>query len=166
MVLTSEAVQAMLEAWGISRSAFELYRRNRPGDPDGAVFGDLVLDRICRVGLNQFADRRAAAWFRTWVYEFGWRSPVLGLGAAHCVDVPFMFDNLRGKWSRALVGDEAPQQLADEMHRAFVRFATGGDPDWEPWNPARPVMTFDAPNSQVVYAPREDERLALLGESR
>ena len=161
--LTREAVEATLPLFGISRAALEVYERNRRGDDAAALYGALVLDLICRVGLNWFADRRSASGAPTWVYEFGWPSPVLELGPAHCVDLPFLFDNLDQRWSRALVGDAAPQRLADEMHGAFVRFAKTGDPGWEPWTAARPVMTFDSPASKVVNAPREDERLALSG---
>lgn len=159
--LNADVVEALLPAVGISRAVFDLYRRNRPGDDPVAVYGALVLDWICRLGLNWFADRRSAVGARTWAYEFAWRSPVLGLGAAHCVDLPFLFDNLDDEWSRALVGDAAPQPVADEMHGAFVRFAKTGDPGWEQWNHKRPVMTFDSPDQYVAYAPRDEERLAL-----
>lgn len=162
--LTREVVEATLARFGISKGTLELYERNRPGDDAAALYGVLVLDLICRVGLNWFADRRAASGAPTWVYEFAWPSPVLDLGPAHCVDLPFLFDRLDEHWSRALVGDGAPQQLADEMHGSFVRFAKNGDPGWEPWTPARPVMSFDHPESHVVNAPREDERLALMGQ--
>jgi len=163
--LTREVVEATLPRFGLSRAALEVYGRNRPGDDAAALYGAIVLDLICRVGLNWFADRRSASGAPTWVYEFGWPSPVLDLGPAHCVDLPFLFDNLDDEWSRALVGEDPPQRLADEMHGAFVHFAKTGDPGWEPWSAARPVMTFDSPASEVVYAPRDDERRALLGEA-
>lgn len=159
--LTDDVVHAILEAAGVSRATFDLYQSHRRHDDAAAVYGAIVLDWIIRAGMNKFADRRSAHGAGTWVYEFAWPSPVLDLGAAHCVDLPFLFDNLGDVWSRALLGDAAPQHLADEVHGAFVRFAKTGDPGWEPWTPARPVMTFDSPTSRVVHAPREDERLVL-----
>jgi para-nitrobenzyl esterase len=163
--LTREVVESAVRAFGLSPTALAVYERNRPGQDAAAIYGALVLDLICRVGLNSFADRRSVRGAPTWVYEFAWPSPVLDLGPAHCVDLPFFFDNLEDEWSRALAGDRAPQPLADEMHTALVRFARTGDPGWDAWTAARPVMTFDDPVSQIVNAPREDERLALLERS-
>ena len=161
----SEWIEGALAAYGVSDETFELYRRNRPDDSETVAFGALLMDYICRVGLNLYADNRSAAGARTWAYEFAWKSPVMDLGAAHCVDLPFLFDNLVDDAPRRLIGDAAPQPLADEVHGAFVRFARTGDPGWEAWNEQRPVMTFDSPQSAVVCAPREDERVALARAS-
>jgi para-nitrobenzyl esterase len=161
LTLRDEQARAALTRLGVDDATFDLYAGNRPGETPGEVLGSILLDRICRVGLNLLADRRAELGGRTWVYEFAWRSPVLDLRAGHCVDLPFLFDNLDDPASQALVGRSAPRELARLVHGAFVRFARCGDPDWEMWNPSRPVMTFDSPRSAVVLAPREDERLAL-----
>ncbi|MEU7003222.1 carboxylesterase family protein [Nonomuraea sp. NPDC046570] len=143
---------------GISRRTLRLYRRNRPGASPGDLFGALVTDLMLRVPKNNLADARAG---RTWMYEFAWRSPVLGLGAAHGLEVCFVFDTLDSADAAAIAGPARPQSLADDMHAAWVRFATDGDPGWPEWDARRPVMTFDSPGGGVVYAPREDERLAL-----
>lgn len=164
--MTPDVVEAVLVALGINDADFEVYRRNRPGASAATVYGDFILDLVIRPGLNRFADRRAASGVPTWAYDFGWQSPVLGLGAAHCVDLPFLFDNLDGEWSRALVGDRAPQRLADEFHGAFVRFAATGDPGWKAWDSTRPFMTFDAAGGRVVEDPRRDERVVLAGYLR
>lgn len=159
--MTPELIETALSFLGVDREAFDLYRRNRPTDSAAMAYGALSLDWICRVGLNMFADERLARGGRTWVYEFAWKSKVMDLGATHVVDLPFLFDILATPDAHMLVGDDAPQELADEFHGAVLRFARGDDPGWEAWSPARPVMTFDAPRSSVVYAPRDDERLAL-----
>jgi para-nitrobenzyl esterase len=57
-----------------------------------------------------------------------------------------------------LMGEDPPQDLADGMHAAWVRFARTGDPGWEAWSAQRPVQTFDSPTSRVVHAPREETR--------
>ncbi|RKS08190.1 para-nitrobenzyl esterase [Nocardiopsis sp. Huas11] len=97
---------------------------------------------------------------RTFVYEFAWRSPVMDLGACHALEIGFVFDTLRS--SEELTGTDAPQPLADAMHRAWVSFATTGDPGWAEWSARRPVMVFDDPDSGVVFAPRDEELRAWL----
>jgi para-nitrobenzyl esterase len=145
----------------VKPSAFRLYRRNRPGESAGMVLGAILMDLICRDGMNKFADARLRQGGRTFVYELAWRSPHLDLGAAHGIDVPFVFDALHSTDAHMLLGDSAPQSLADEMHSAWVRFASTGDPGWPQWAAERPVMVFDSPSGRVVNSPREEERLAV-----
>jgi para-nitrobenzyl esterase len=142
----------------IGRRILQPYRANRPGASRGVIFGALATDILLRLPVNRVADARLKSGAKTHVYEFTWPSPVLELGAAHAIELGFVFDGLHeSDWS-GLVGREAPQQLADDMHGSWIRFAKTGDPGWEPWSALRPVQTFDAPKSAVVYAPREDER--------
>lgn len=65
-----------------------------------------------------------------------WPSPTTG-DARHCVDLPFFFDILGAPTVRRLMGTEAPQQVADELHGAAVRLLRGQVPDWEAWTPDR-----------------------------
>lgn len=146
---------------GISARAVRLFRRNRPGAPVGAVLGALATDVLLRVPLQRVADARRSAGAETYVYELAWRSPVADLGAAHAVELGFVFDGLATPDSRALAGPEAPQSLATSMHSAWVAFATTGDPGWQRWDETRPVRVFDGEGDPVVLAPRDDERAAL-----
>jgi para-nitrobenzyl esterase len=143
---------------GIPGKAIRTFRRNRKGAKAGVVFGDLATDMLLRVPKNRLADARAG---RTWMYEFAWRTPVLDLGAAHALDLGFVFDTLDTTEADAFAGPERPRALADEMHAAWVRFAKTGEPGWAEWDESRPVMTFDFPTSAVVHAPRDDERASL-----
>jgi para-nitrobenzyl esterase len=92
----------------------------------------------------------------TYVYEFGWRSKMLNLGAAHVVELPFVFDNL--STPDLPVDSDLPTDLAAEMHSTWIRFATTGDPGWQPFDASYPVMTFGAGPAKVVCDPRGDER--------
>ena len=70
---------------------------------------------------------------RSWVFEFDWRSPALNgeLGAAHAVELPFVFDTLpAASGPGALLGEHPPQALADRIHALWVRFATDGSLPW------------------------------------
>lgn len=147
----------------ISGRILGVYRENRPDASRAELFGALATDLLLRLPFNRIADARLAGPAPTYLYEFAWPSPVRGLGAAHAVELGFVFDRLDSPDSVALVGAAAPQQLADDMHAAWVRFATTGDPGWPAWNAARPVQVFTAPASGVVLAPREDERAAWAG---
>jgi hypothetical protein len=42
----------------------------------------------------------------------------------------FVFDTLDEEGMEAMLGDAPPQQIADTMHKAWVNFATTGDPCW------------------------------------
>jgi carboxylesterase type B len=86
------------------------------------------------------------------------------MGAAHCVDVPFAFDNLDAPGAEVALGPEPPQALADHMHRAWVDFVTEGDPGWPAFRvDTRPAMvsTARAPWSMTPCAFR-----APCGEPR
>ncbi|WP_327713069.1 carboxylesterase family protein [Streptomyces sp. NBC_00464] len=134
-----------------------LYRAARPGAKPGVILGEMATDLLLRGPLNRLADARPA---RTFLYEFAWRSPVLELGACHALEIGFVFDNLRH--GEGLTGPDAPQPLADVMHRAWIAFASSGDPGWSAWDARRPVMVFDHPDTGVVLAPRQEELQAWL----
>ncbi|NEB35415.1 carboxylesterase family protein [Streptomyces sp. SID14515] len=159
-----------------------LYRAGRPGAKPGVILGEIATDLLLRGPLNRLADSRlpdaglpdsrlpdtgtggpaasAARPARTFFYEFAWRSPVLDLGACHALEIGFVFDNLRH--GEALTGPDAPQPLADAMHRAWVDFAAFGDPGWTAWDSRRPVRVFDHPRTSTVLAPRQEELRAWL----
>ena len=83
------------------------------------------------------------------------------MGAAHAIDIGFVFDTLAAPDSIALGGPDAPQSLADVMHRAWVRFVIDGEPGWERWSQRRPVQAFDADGGHIDYAPRAEELAGL-----
>lgn len=151
---------------GISAATVRTFRRNRPKAPTGEVLGAMATDVLLRVPLNRVADARAGAGADTWVYEFAWRSPVGenghgALGAAHAMEIGFVFDHLDSPEAVRMAGPSAPQSLATAMHDAWVAFAKAGDPGWQRWDATRPVRTFDGVDDAIVLAPRDDERAAL-----
>lgn len=116
---------------------------------------------VSALGLR-VGSRRASTWdgYRPGEGdpELAWPTPVGSLGACHALELGFVFDTL-GTGS-AMAGEDAPQHLADQMHRAWVAFARDGDPGWTAWTPdLAAVMIFDV-ESEVVNGARADE-LAL-----
>jgi para-nitrobenzyl esterase len=149
-------------AWfKFSPRTIQQYRRGRPHTAALEILGALLTDAFMRGPANRFADMRHRQGAATYVYEFAWRSPRMHLGAAHAVDVTFVFDTLDSDESAAIAGPDRPQSLATEMHTAWVNFARSGQPGWPAWDDSRPVMVFNTPSSAVVLAPREEERRAV-----
>ncbi|MFI8230821.1 carboxylesterase/lipase family protein [Streptomyces sp. NPDC085900] len=133
------------------------YRALHPQAGTAEIVGQMVTDHLLRRPLHRLADARPGG---SWVYEFGWPSGLPDLGSCHALELGFVFDSGDLPESRKLAGDGAPQELADAMHGAWVRFAADGDPGWEAWDPRHPVRIFDAEEPRTAYGPRDAE-LAL-----
>ena len=118
-----------------------LLARLRAAEP-GASAGRLAAQAISEMAFHgptrALRERHASLRDRaTYGYRFAWRSPALGgrLGAAHAIDVPFVFDGVQepryaGADDRVLGPSGGPQELADRIHGAWVRFVESGDPGW------------------------------------
>ncbi|WP_431901360.1 carboxylesterase/lipase family protein [Nonomuraea sp. bgisy101] len=131
----------------VPRKEVAALRRARPGAGSGELLGELTTDLLLRRPMRALADARGA---RTWMYEFAWRSPVHDLGAAHAVELNYVFDTLGTPEAEAICGADRPQELADLMHGAWVRFVREGEPGWPAWDEGRPVMVFDSPGGGVL----------------
>ncbi|KQR82319.1 carboxylesterase/lipase family protein [Sphingomonas sp. Leaf343] len=96
----------------------------------GRALTDAMTDLVFRWPARRFAEEHRG---RTHVYEFEWRSTAFGgeLGAAHAVEIPFVFDTLAtATGPEGLLGRTAPQELADRMHRLWIDFARDGSLPW------------------------------------
>jgi para-nitrobenzyl esterase len=96
----------------------------------GRALTDAMTDLVFRWPARRFAEEHRG---RTHVYEFEWRSTAFGgeLGAAHAVEIPFVFDTLAtATGPDGLLGQTAPQELADRMHRLWIDFARDGSLPW------------------------------------
>ncbi|MFD0024851.1 carboxylesterase/lipase family protein [Streptomyces sp. NPDC058382] len=155
--LSRTKLRLALLKFKVPRATARTYRANRPEATPGELLGALATDLLLRVPLNLLADARTGAPGSTHLYEFGWPSPVQRLGACHGLEIGFVLDNLDRPDAVALAGRDAPQELADAMHAAWVRFAGSGDPGWPAWDASRPVMAFGPGAPGLVRAPRDDE---------
>lgn len=156
--VTMEALTGIAGARGIPPALVDLYRANRPGASAGDVLSALLTDAYFRLPMHAVVGARDEG--TSWVYEFAWPSDHFDLRAAHAVDIPFVFDTLGAKGAPGLTGSQPPQKLADEMHSAWVRFASTGDPGWPVYDEQRTVMVFDEAGGREVADPRGDERAA------
>lgn len=106
-------------------------------------------ERLYRQPARRLAEAQHAAGGRVHMYRLSWESPAFDgrIGAAHGTDLPFVWDNLADPMAAKLLGPEPPQALADEMHGAWVRFVTTGDPGWTRYEPAQPrTRDFGGPS--------------------
>ncbi|WCD90126.1 Phenmedipham hydrolase [Streptomyces xanthophaeus] len=135
---------------------YAAYERARPGARPADVLMDLVTDELFRVPCLRLAEARAASGNPVWAYQFDLPTPAHGgrLGAAHCLELPFVFDNF-DQWAHApFLAGLAPavrDGLAAVMHRAWIAFVRTGDPnhpDLPRWNPygerTRTTLRFDS----------------------
>lgn len=90
--------------------------------------GAILSLGMVRVPVARIVGSRAAT-APTWTYDFRHRSPVSGT-AAHCLELPFVFDLLDADGVTTVLGDNPPQRLADQVHADWVRFVTSRTLPW------------------------------------
>lgn len=144
--ITDEALSALAAVYGLPAEGLSAYRAAHPGESAGDLFSAIQTDWYWRIPAVRLADAHATnARACTYTYEFAWRSPQVGgrLGAAHSVEIPFVFDTL-GLGTEAILRRSPPQSLADTMHRAWASFAADDNCGWPRYDPVhRRTVRFD-----------------------
>lgn len=127
---------------GLSPEAVRAYRAQLPPSQQtpGELLSALQSDFYYRVPAQRIAAL-ASEWARcAYRYEFGWASPQWRnrLGAAHAVELPFVFANLHTAQGQEFTGAAPPANLAQAMHQSWASFARQGDPGWARYDGAEP----------------------------
>ena len=147
-----------------------IYRKDRPKASNLDLALILETDASpFRSGTETQAERKAALGKApVYVYRFQWYSPVSGgrLRAMHCMDIPFVFENV--DISKSVVGDGPDRSaLADKMSSAWVAFARSGNPNhkglakWDPFTSDRRATMIFNTECRAVNDPYREERLAV-----
>ncbi|WP_254913935.1 carboxylesterase/lipase family protein [Sphingobium sp. Z007] len=136
-----ERIGRLLATWFIhkhqpqARKLLKAYGMGAKGVKPGHAFTNALHDLVFRWPARRFAEAHRG---RTHMYEFAWRSPLfatptsIGLGAAHGMELPFVFDTLASTTGpEGLCGEAPPQALSDRVHRIWVDFATDGRLPWD-----------------------------------
>ena len=110
----------------------------------GTVYHEFTRDQedpiFKPLALQQAGDRTAAGCAPVYFYQFTWESPVLdgALGSTHCIEIPFVFDNVLRHRTFTGGGEDAVQ-LGHRVSKLWTSFAKTGKPQaegmpvWEPW---------------------------------
>ncbi|MCM1150627.1 MAG: carboxylesterase/lipase family protein [Alistipes sp.] len=133
---------------------------------------DLIdFDAVFRPGaLEQGRLKAAQQGAPVYMYMFCWESPVMDgiLRSTHCMEIPFVFDNVVRHASMTGGGAEA-RALGAKMSDAWISFArcgvpsAGGLPEWEPYDAERgATLLFDA-ECKMTYN-HDRELIALVRE--
>jgi len=163
--VTEEALVGAIAGYGLPvDDALATYRERYPDAGPGDLLAAIQTDWYWRLPAVRLAEAHAPQSGTTAMYEFAWPSPAFDgrLGACHAIEIPFVFDTL-GRDTEGLWGPDPPQTLADEVHAAWVRFATDGAVDWSGYGlDRRATRHFDTPSS-VVDDPLAVERALWNG---
>ena len=110
----------------------------------GTVYHEFTRDQedpiFKPLALQQAQDRASAGCAPVYMYQFTWESPVLdgALGSTHCIEIPFVFDNVLLHRTFTGGGDDAVE-LGHRVSRLWTSFAKTGKPEaegmpaWEAW---------------------------------
>ncbi|MGK5529753.1 carboxylesterase/lipase family protein [Streptomyces sp. URMC 129] len=141
------------KAMALPESALAEYRAAHPGLSDRDLYVLIMSDGVFRVPTLWSARNHPG---RAWCYELAWATPALGgiLRACHALDVPLVFGNPAGRpLGELLLGDPVPAEaetLSKEIRKAWVAFATTGDPGWPEYREGEALArVWDLPVSVV-----------------
>ena len=110
----------------------------------GTVYHEFTRDQedpiFKPLARKQAADRTAAGCAPVYFYQFTWESPVLdgALGSTHCIEIPFVFDNVLLHRTFTGGGEDAIE-LGHRVSALWASFAKDGKPqaegipEWQVW---------------------------------
>lgn len=157
--VTDELLKLALMGYGYNPEALPVLGAG--ADQPGEILTRLITEWYFWIPSIRLAEALSRRGDKAYLYEFAWRTPIYDgrMGAGHYTEVPFVFDTL-GIETEPLLGPNPPQQVADAMHGAWVRFVKTGEPGWAAYDePARSTMVFDEA-SRVQNDPHAQNRAA------
>src|SRR5947209_4533227 len=114
-----------------AKPALAIYTEARAGPSPELAWIDMMSHLVFRMSAIRLADLQVQQGAPVWMYRFDWESPAFGgvLGAAHAMDIPFVWNTLDTEIARRFTGDSPTRQpLADLMHAAWAAFIRSGTP--------------------------------------
>ena len=156
------------EQWKDKSDAYlNAVRKAYPGDT--AAKDLLDVDTMFRPGAVEQANEKVAlqGGAPVYMYLFTWQSPVFDgkYKALHCMELPFVFDNIE-RAKNMTGGGQGAHELAAKVSQAWINFAKTGNPnhsglpEWPAYNSAdTPTMHFD---TSCEVKPQMDKELFAL----
>ena len=148
----------------------EMYRKENPDLSPSALYFRIATYPGMGSGSVAIAERKAALGKApAYLYRLDWETPVLDgkLISPHGLEMPFVFDNVKGGGVGLTGGGEEAQKMADRLSEAWIAFAATGNPNtsrsglpqWDPYDTEkRPTMIFNN-ESRVESDPLKEQRL-------
>lgn len=120
---------------GAEKALAKAKSRRAPAHP-GAILADLRADEAFNDQSAEFAAAQARHGAYSYMYQFDWQSLRAGLGACHCLDLPFLFGNFEtwvGAGAASVAGADLAelQDLSGIFQNALMTFARTGSPEGE-----------------------------------
>ncbi|MFF4529320.1 carboxylesterase/lipase family protein [Streptomyces sp. NPDC001407] len=162
---TDEDARTALDLFAPAPDGAGAYRAARPAATAEELLEAVYSDAFFRMPSQQLAEANAVAGGASFLFDLRLASPALGgiLGACHSLDVPLAFGTLDSPAGKQLLGDRpSPEAVAvsEELRRAWVRFASTGDPGWAPYRPdQRLTRVLDAESETVPYPGQSSRRI-------
>ncbi|MGW7002686.1 carboxylesterase family protein [Streptomyces sp. NPDC054933] len=154
---TDQDARTALDLFAPAPDGTGTYRAAHPQATPEELLETVYSDALFRMPSLQLAQANAAVGGTSFLFELRLASPAFGgaLGACHSLDVPLAFGTLDSPTGGALLGGPpTPEAIAvsRELQRAWVRFATTGDPGWAAYLPDRQLTrVLDAESKTLPY---------------
>jgi para-nitrobenzyl esterase len=114
-----------------------------------------------------FAELQSA-YNDVYMYLWDWDSNIDGLGAAHAVELPFVFGTFDSKTAKMTAGENLPEELSLRTQATWAAFAASGNPGiegeatWEKFDPeTRSTMVINDGDWVIENDPLPDGRKYL-----
>ncbi len=144
-----------------------------PGD-SLSLLCDLYTESLFAAPTRAAAQHRAYRGAAAYLYRFDWQSPTDGLGACHCIELPFLFGNFND-WSDSGMVNTAPRAELDSLSQAFQarvnQFARIGSPNdstlpvWPAWHATQsPVSLRIDRKTDLLHCPSENPQHSSSGD--
>ena len=148
----------------------QLYRREYPDLSPSRVYFLISSYSGMGSGSVTIAERKAALGKApAYLYRLDWETPVLNgkLISPHGLEMPFVFDNVKGGGIALTGGGEEAQKMADKFSETWIAFAATGNPNtsksglpqWAPYDADKRLMMIFDTASRVESDPLKEQRL-------
>ncbi len=150
-----------------AQQALAMYTEARADTSPELAWIDIMSDMVFRIPAIRLAEGQVRQGAPVWMYRFDWESPAFGgiLGAAHAVEIPFVWNTLDTELARRFTGDSPTRQpLADLMHATWAAFIRNGNPAisslpaWPLYDLERHATMIFSDVPHVVDDPQGQER--------
>ncbi|MER6047874.1 hypothetical protein ABT168_10485 [Streptomyces sp. NPDC001793] len=162
---TDQDARTALELFAPGPDGAHAYRTAHPHATPEELLETVRSDALFRMSSLHLAEANTAAGGTSFLFELALPAPGLrgAPGARHGLDVPLAFGALDCAASRQPLGDPpAPEAVAVscELQRAWIRFATTGEPGRPAHHPDRQLTrVLDATSTTVPYPEQSSRRI-------